>query len=117
MSPDPYTSPFARPHRPGPMTRAVWRGPRTGAVLALPSAIACNPETMMPGKNLRESTLAPAQAIYDQILLAIVADTCGRHDTLGGGVRDGEQHGPVRDREARHARLPTEFRQGRIRLG
>ena len=29
-------------------------------------------------------------------MLTIVADTCGRHDTLGGACSCGEQHGPLR---------------------
>src|SRR6266436_8118264 len=135
------------------MIRAACRGRRTGAASSSLSGISCDPETMMQGKNLGESALDPAKAVYDQIvpagepwiyeistwqyvrmidvegnqaadtlffnahdyeerysaqetmrtqgnislttgtplissqgnvLLTIVADTCGRHDTLGG---------------------------------
>ena len=36
-------------------------------------------------------------------LLTITADTCGRHDTLGGACAAGEQHRPLRPGKALHA--------------
>jgi hypothetical protein len=42
-------------------------------------------------------------------LLTIVADTCGRHDTLGGACAHGEQHRALRAGEAPHAQLPRQL--------
>ncbi len=39
------------------------------------------------------------------VMLTITADTCGRHDTLGGAC-SAEQYGAVLARQAAHAQLP-----------
>ena len=39
----------------------------------------------------------------------IVADTCGRHDTLGGACAAGEQHRALRAGQAPHAQLPRQL--------
>ena len=45
-------------------------------------------------------------------MLTIVADTCGRHDTLGGACCRREQHGALRAGQAPHARLPRQLSAG-----
>ncbi len=42
------------------------------------------------------------------VLLTIVADTCGRHDTLGGACAAEVEPGALRDREEAHAQLPRQ---------
>ena len=44
-----------------------------------------------------------------QPMLTIVADTCGRHDTVGGGRAAGKQFRALRHRKALHARCRDNF--------
>jgi hypothetical protein len=51
------------------------------------------------------------------VLLTIVADTCGRHGTVRRCLCHRKQHGAVRHRQTFHARLPQSFVKAAITWG
>ena len=56
--------------------------------------------------------LTAGSVLYSNLghpLMTIVADTCGRHDTLGGACAQAEQHRALRSRQALYAQLPGQF--------
>ncbi len=66
-------------------------------------------DTIREQGNLYLTAGTSLMSTEGNVLMTIVADTCGRHDTLGRRLCGGEQQRALRHRQEIHAQLPRQF--------